>query len=73
MPLQFGKPVFAKPIGGQRVRKEGGELLPEDGSTVIHSSYYLRRKKEGVLTLSELPGETKVAQAEKKSGKSAVS
>lgn len=72
-PLQFGNPVFAKPKEGRKVRKEDGAQLPAEGATVTHSSYYLRRQKDGDLTLSEV-AETKApaavpGQAEKKSSK----
>ncbi len=71
--MQFGKPVIAKPVAGKKVRKEDGSMLPEGGATVTHSSYYLRRKNEGVLNLTEAV-ETKAPAvasepAEKKSGK----
>lgn len=53
--MQLGQPVIAKPAKGLRVRKEDGTFLPEDGDTVIHSSYWARREKDGDVTLSDLP------------------
>lgn len=53
--MQFGQPVIAKPAKGLRIRKEDGTQLPEEGDTVIHSSYWQRRKDDGDVTLSELP------------------
>lgn len=47
------KPVFAKPKAGLKVRKEDGTHLPEQGDTVIHSTYYARREKDGDITLSD--------------------
>jgi len=61
MQLQFGQPVFAKPAKGLRVRKEDGTYLPEAGDTVIHSSYWSRRDKDGDVALSELPKSKKTA------------
>lgn len=53
--MQFGQPVIVKPAKGLKVRKEDGTFLPEEGDTVIHSSYWARREQEGDVTLSELP------------------
>ena len=53
--MQFGQPVIAKPAKGLRIRKEDGTYLPEDGDTVIHSSYWQRRKDDGDVILSDLP------------------
>lgn len=52
------KPVFAKPKAGLNIRKEDGSYLPEDGDTVIHSTYWARRELDGDVTLSDkLPKE----------------
>lgn len=52
------KPVFAKPKAGLKIRKEDGTYLPEEGDTVIHSTYWARRELDGDVTLSEkLPKE----------------
>jgi len=51
------QPVFAKPAAGLKVRKEDGTYLPEGGDTVIHSTYWARRKTDGDVTLSDLPAE----------------
>lgn len=60
------KPVFAKPTAGLQVRKEDGVFLPEQGDTVIHSTYWARREQDGDVTLSdELPAEE---SAKKSSG-----
>lgn len=53
--MQFGQPVIAKPAKGLKVRKEDSTFLPEEGDTVIHSSYWARREADGDVTLSELP------------------
>lgn len=53
--MQLGQPVIAKPAKGLRVRKEDGTFLPEDGDTVIHSSYWQRRANDRDVTLSDLP------------------
>lgn len=51
-------PVFAKPNAGLKIRKEDGTYLPEAGDTVIHSTYWARREKDGDVTLSDkLPTE----------------
>lgn len=47
------KPVFAKPKDGLAVRKEDGVFLPEQGDTVIHSTYWARREQDGDVTLSD--------------------
>lgn len=52
------KPVYATPKKGLNIRKEDGTYLPEDGDTVIHSSYWVRREQDGDVTLSDkLPKE----------------
>lgn len=43
----LGQPVVIRPIGGARVRKEDGTLLPDAGDTVIASGYWLRRVEDG--------------------------
>lgn len=47
------QPVFAKPKTGLKIRKEDGIYLPEDGDTVIHSTYWARRELDGDVTLSD--------------------
>lgn len=47
------KPVFATPAAGLKIRKEDGGFLPEGGDTVIHSTYWARRERDGDVTLSD--------------------
>lgn len=67
MPLQYGKPVFAKPKSGKKVRLEDGSLLPEAGATVTHSSFLHRRRLEGVVVLSEAGAPAQAATASDRS------
>lgn len=60
--IRLHQPVFAKPKEGLKLRKEDGSYLPEDGDTVIHSSYWARREQDGDVTLTEVEPE-KVAEA----------
>lgn len=62
MPI-LHQPVFAKPTSGLKVRKEDGKYLPDDGDTVIHSTYWVRREKDSDVTLSDLPKEDLPAEA----------
>lgn len=58
------KPVFATPKAGMKLRKEDGTYLPEGGDTVIHSTYWARREKDGDVVLSDkLPTEPKTKGA----------
>jgi hypothetical protein len=60
MAITLHQPVFAKPKVGLQVRKPDGTYLPVEGDTVIHSSYWARRKNDGDVTLSDkLPTEAK--------------
>lgn len=58
------QPVFVTPKAGLKIRKEDGTYLPEGGDTVIHSTYWARREKDGDVTLSDkLPTEPVVKAA----------
>lgn len=58
------QPVFITPKAGLKIRKEDGTYLPEGGDTVIHSTYWARREKDGDVTLSDkLPTEPKTKGA----------
>lgn len=47
----LNQPVVLKPASGITVRKEDGTLLPEQGDTVIYSSYWARRFADGDVEL----------------------
>ncbi len=64
MATTLHKPVFATPKDGLKIRKEDGTYLPEGGDTVIHSTYWARREKDGDVTLTDkLPTEPKTKGA----------
>ncbi len=49
------EPVIATPKAGLNVRKEDGTYLPAAGDTVMHSTYWARREKDGDVKLEDLP------------------
>lgn len=55
--IRLHQPVFAKPKKGLPVRMENGKRLPEEGDTVIHSSYWERRRLDEDVTLTEVKPE----------------
>jgi len=58
------KPAFVTPKAGLKIRKEDGTYLPEGGDTVIHSTYWVRREKDGDVTITDkLPTEPKTKGA----------
>jgi len=44
--------VIATPINGARVRKPDGQILKPEGETVERDSFWLRRKKDGDVSLA---------------------
>lgn len=55
--------VLIKPKNGARVRKPDGGILAEAGEQMPRNSYWLRREKDGDVTISELPAEKPAAKA----------
>lgn len=52
----IGQPVTLKPANGIYLRKEDGSILAVAGETVIASSYWLRRLKDGdVVVVDQQP------------------
>lgn len=49
--------VKATPINGARVRKPDGSILQAEGDLVERSSYWLRREKDGDVTLDAVTAE----------------
>lgn len=47
--------VFATPKEGVLVRHENGKSLDSAGEPVERNSYWLRRERDGDVTLSEIP------------------
>lgn len=47
--------VFATPKEGVLVRHENGKQLDAAGEPVERNSYWLRRERDGDVTLSEIP------------------
>jgi hypothetical protein len=47
--------VFAIPAEGMRVRKPDGSVLNPAGEPVERDSFWLRRQRDGDVTLSALP------------------
>lgn len=47
--------VFATPTEGVLVRHENGKQLAVAGEPVERNSYWLRRERDGDVTLSEVP------------------
>jgi len=50
--------VFATPKEGVLVRHENGKQLDAAGEPVERNSYWLRRERDGDVTLSAIPVET---------------
>lgn len=48
-------PVFATPKEGVLVRHENGKKLDPDGEPVARTSYWLRRERDGDVTLGPVP------------------
>lgn len=49
------KYVIATPKEGQRVRHPNGKLLDPAGEKVVRDSFWIRREKDGDVTLGEVP------------------
>ncbi len=47
--------VFATPKAGVLVRHENGKALEAKGEAVERNSYWLRRRNDGDVTLTDLP------------------
>jgi hypothetical protein len=45
--MKLGESTRIKPKGGIKLRKENGQILATDGETVVVTSYWLRRFKDG--------------------------
>lgn len=56
----LGQPIVATPVAGLKVRKEDGQHLADGGETVTLTSYWLRRKNDGDVTLAEIVPEQAV-------------
>lgn len=54
--------VKATPINGARVRKPDGAILNAAGEPVERSSFWLRRKKDGDVTLEEIAAQEPAAE-----------
>jgi hypothetical protein len=48
--------VIATPVSGARVRKPDGLILLEKGERVEKSAYWVRREKDGDVSLTPLDG-----------------
>ncbi len=46
--------VIATPLRGLIVRKENGEVLKAEGEPVERNSYWLRREKDGDVSLAAI-------------------
>lgn len=53
--MESGQKVMAKPIKGVTFRKENGEFIKPEGEVVELNSFWIRRRNDGDVTLSELP------------------
>lgn len=53
--------VFATPAAGMRVRKQDGSILAESGEAVERNAFWLRRQRDGDVTLDSLPNGELVA------------
>jgi len=47
--------ILATPAKGMRVRKPDGAVLNPDGEQVERDSFWLRRERDGDVTLSAVP------------------
>lgn len=45
--MKLGESIRIKPKAGVQLRKENGQILAADGETVVATSYWLRRFKDG--------------------------
>jgi len=57
--------VIATPKEGVLVRHENGKALAPEGEPVDRSSYWLRRERDGDVTLTEVPAVEAPAAAKK--------
>jgi hypothetical protein len=53
--MQSGQKVMAKPNKGVTFRKENGEFIKPEGEVVELNSFWIRRRNDGDVTLSEIP------------------
>lgn len=61
--MQSGDKVFAKPVNGASFRKENGAFIKPEGEDVELNSFWIRRKNDGDVTLSEIPKSKKTDNA----------
>jgi hypothetical protein len=62
--------VKATPINGARVRKPDGAILNAAGEPVERTSFWLRREKDGDVTLEAIAAQEPAAEAGAKTKKS---
>jgi Protein of unknown function (DUF2635) len=55
--------ILATPKAGVLVRQENGKPLPPGGDIVERNSYWLRRERDGDVTLSDAPEAAEAAEA----------
>lgn len=53
--MQSGQRVMAKPVKGVSFRKENGQYIKPEGEVVVFNSFWMRRRNDGDVTLTELP------------------
>lgn len=55
--------VFVTPAADMRVRKQDGSILAESGEAVERNAFWLRRQRDGDVTLDALPDGALAASA----------
>lgn len=53
--MQSGQKVMAKPNKGVTFRKENGEFINPEGEVVELNSFWIRRRNDGDVKLTEIP------------------
>lgn len=62
--MKSGQKVLAKPNKDKAFRKENGQFINPEGEIVELNSFWIRRRNDGDVTLSE-PPKTKPADSAK--------
>lgn len=57
--------IFATPKPGLRVRKEDGSVLAAEGEAVARTAFWLRRQRDGDVTLGPVPAPKPVTKPAK--------
>lgn len=47
--------IYATPAAGMRCRKQDGSVLAESGEPVARNAFWLRRERDGDVTLTAVP------------------